>query len=197
MRRFRDISKEMRRSQFKTLGVGSGKVVMLGDSITEQGMWGEWFPNTPIINRGVSGDTSAEVLARLDTAINAPSAVFLLIGTNDLGALAPLANIVNNVRAILAELDCREPGKPVFVQSIMPRSVDYLSDIQSLNAAYQDLVAATRLHVTYIDLWPALATSDGTLRPELLGDNLHLNGRGYAAWVEVLRPHIARVTQGA
>jgi lysophospholipase L1-like esterase len=42
--------------------------------------------------------------------------------------------------------------------------------------------------VTYLDLWPALATPKGTLRPDYTIDGLHLTGPGYAAWVECLRP---------
>jgi len=45
-------------------------VLFLGDSITEQGMWHEWLPEVPTLNRGIGGDTVHEVQARLDSAVN-------------------------------------------------------------------------------------------------------------------------------
>ncbi|HEY8590760.1 MAG TPA: hypothetical protein VIL55_14535, partial [Naasia sp.] len=75
---------EHRRQQFAEVGARSGRVVFLGDSISEFGLWEEWFPEIPVLNRGIGGETSAQVLARLETAITEPRAVFLLVGTNDL-----------------------------------------------------------------------------------------------------------------
>lgn len=180
-----------RRTQFAQLGVPERRVVFLGDSITEFGNWDEWFPDRPVLNRGVAGETSDQVLNRLETAVDEPLAVFLLIGTNDLTAAVPEDRIVANVRAILAGIEQRAPGAPVVVQSVMPRTLPYRGEIGSLNRRYQDLVAAAGPHVRYLDLWPALATPDGRLRPEYTVDDLHLDGAGYRAWVDLLRPVLA------
>ena len=51
--------------------------------------------------------------------------------------------------------------------------------------------------VRYLDLWPALATTEGALKPEMTDDSLHLNGNGYRAWVDVLRPIIADIQKDA
>ncbi|MFE3054183.1 hypothetical protein [Nocardia sp. NPDC059239] len=51
--------------------------------------------------------------------------------------------------------------------------------------------SAAQADAVYIDLWPALADANGALRQEFTRDGLHLSGAGYAAWIEVLRPHIA------
>ena len=75
---------EMKRTQFAELVPQPKAVVMLGDSITEGGIWNEWFPNQNILNRGIGGETAPQVLARTHTAISEPKAVFLLKGTNDL-----------------------------------------------------------------------------------------------------------------
>ena len=53
----------MRASQFAELAPAPGHVVLLGDSITEQGLWQEWFSGQPVLNRGISGETSADLLA--------------------------------------------------------------------------------------------------------------------------------------
>jgi lysophospholipase L1-like esterase len=72
----------------------------------------------------------------------------------------------------------------------MPRTLKYREELTHLNRLYRDAVADAGANVTYVDLWPALATPEGALRPELTQDNVHLNGDGYRAWVHVLRPII-------
>jgi lysophospholipase L1-like esterase len=178
----------MRASQFAVLAPAPGHVVLLGDSITEFGLWQEWFVERPVLNRGIGGETSADLLRRLDSAVHEPAAVFLLIGTNDLTAGISLREIVGNVRTLLEEIERRAPGTPVVVQSVMPRTARFRDDVRLLNDAYRALVEAAPEHVQYLDLWPALADEKGLLRSEFTEDGLHLTGEGYAAWVDVLRP---------
>ena len=183
----------MRASQFEVLHPAPGQVVMFGDSIIEQGLWQEWFVREPVLNRGIGGETSADLLRRVEHAVPDPAGLFLLIGTNDLTAGVPLQKIVANVRALLEAIDRRAPGIPVIVQSVMPRTAPFRNDIRLLNDAYQDLVNASHMTVEYLDLWPALADEHGLLRSEFTEDGLHLTGEGYAAWVDVLRPHVTRL----
>ena len=166
---------------------------MLGDSITEFGSWDEWFPETPIANRGIGGEISSQVRARLYSAIDRPRAVFLLIGTNDLASAVPQLEIVQNVESIMVEIERVAPGTPVVLQSVMPRALAFRDEIIALNHRYRELVDAAPDHVRYLDLWPALATPEGALRPELTRDRLHLNGNGYAAWVKVLQPMMTQI----
>jgi lysophospholipase L1-like esterase len=186
-----------RRTQFEVLGPARGRMVMLGDSITEGGNWDEWFPDSPVVNRGIGGELSAQVLARLPTAVDRPRAVFLLIGTNDLAFDIPQQEIAHNVESILGTIERTAPGTPVVLQSVMPRALPFRDEILALNQRYRDLVAAAAGHVRYLDLWPALATPEGALRPELTEDKLHLNGNGYAEWVGALRPIITEVGRPA
>ena len=187
----------MRASQFALRTPPPGAVVFVGDSITHGGLWDEWFPETLVVNRGISGETSGDVLRRIDDAINAPAAVFLLIGTNDLSHLIPPERIVGNIRLILARIDQRAPDAPIYVQSIMPRGKAHMRHIQILNEALRALATEQGDKVQYLDLWPALATPNGTLRAELTADQLHLNGAGYQAWVDVLRPYVAQFSRQA
>ena len=188
--RFLGPQQAMRASQFAQLGPRPGHVVLLGDSITEFGLWQEWFAGLPVLNRGIGGQTSADLLRRLDTAIDRPVAVFLLIGTNDISQGVRLPEIVANVRLLLEEVERRAPGTPVVVQGVMPRSARFREDVRLLNRAYRALVERIGDPVEYLDLEPVLADENGDLRKAYSEDGLHLNGAGYAAWVEALRPRI-------
>lgn len=188
------VQQDMRASQFALLVPAPGAVVFVGDSITHGGLWDEWFPDALVVNRGSGGETSADVLRRIDAAINAPAAVFLLIGTNDISHLSSLPSIVGNIREILSRVKRLAPDAPIYLQSVMPRSKAFAGHVKALNDALRTLVADQGAQINYLDLWPALAAPDGALRAEFTGDQLHLNGAGYKAWVAALRPYVAQVS---
>jgi lysophospholipase L1-like esterase len=177
-------------SQFEALPPSRPTIVMLGDSITDQGMWDEWFPHQSIANRGIGGDVSAQLLARLNSVplSDATRHVFLLIGTNDLAQGVPIEQITSNIRALLDQVHQRAPQAQVLIQSVMPRKASYRRRIIELNDQLRQLTIVP--YTDYIDLWPDLATPEGSLRPEFTVDQLHLNGRGYQAWVAVLQEAI-------
>lgn len=190
------IGKSMRASQFAELHVLPGDVVFLGDSITEGGAWHEWFPGVPVRNRGIGGETTREVLARIGTATTGGAAgIFVLIGTNDVTLFVPDDEIVENVTQILRALRAASPGTPIFLQSVMPRRGPLAARLQGLNDRLQRVAADE--NVTWIDLWPALSDGSGALRPDFSLDSIHLTGTGYAAWCNVLRSHVETVAGSA
>ena len=84
--------------------------MFLGDSITEGGLWDAWFQELPALNRGIGGDTTEDILARLDSAIDQPTAVSLLIGTNDLHGfprLPDLDGVASRLRQIMGRIQER------------------------------------------------------------------------------------------
>jgi lysophospholipase L1-like esterase len=181
--------KAMRRAQFELLPLPEGRVLFLGDSLTEHGLWHEWFPELPTLNRGIGGDTVGEVRARLDSAVNAPVTVSLLVGTNDLSGLGRSRDvpvIAAEFRELVQELRRRAPDAQLIVNSVTPRKSSFADQVRALNHEY---AAITRdVEATWLDLWPVLSDGAGSLRAQYTGDSLHLNGAGYAAWVEALRP---------
>ncbi len=185
-RRFMDPLRRMKALQFQELHLHGGEFVFLGDSITEGGSWHEWFPNDPVVNRGIGGDTTDGVLARLDSAIRHPSKVFLLIGTNDLSFRRKPDQVAANQRSIIEEIRGRAPQADLYVQSVMPRTRKLRGRIDQLNARYRALAA--EFGATYVDLWPTLSDASGELDPAYSLDSLHLNGAGYRAWTTVLGP---------
>jgi lysophospholipase L1-like esterase len=185
-----------RRTQFEALPPARDAVVFLGDSITHHGLWESWFPELRTANRGIRSQTVQQVADRLGSAIDHPAAVSVLIGTNDLGGLGDTTDVAvigARFHDLVARIRELAPDAPVLVNSVMPRQQKYADAIERLNDRYR--AVAERAKSTYIDLWPALATPERTLRPEFTLDGLHLTGAGYQAWTDVLRPHLAALAR--
>lgn len=162
-----------------------GGVLFVGDSITEGGGdWSERFPGVATANHGVGGDTTGAVMARMDqVARGTPERVFLMIGTNDFGG-ASAEDAAEGALAVAEAIRLRLPDAALYVQSVLPREAARADMVRTVNA---ELAAnAGMLGYTYLDIYPAFATPDGTLRPELTEDDLHLTEPGYALWASLI-----------
>ena len=160
--------------------------VFLGDSLTEQGDWAARFPELSVVNQGVSGDTTEEVLARVPEIIAAkPGTIVVMVGTNDLAWRRGVDIIVRNIESILYRLRSELPDARILVQSVLPRDRELADRVRDINIHVRQY--APNLHAEFVDLWPVFAEQDGELKAEFSDDRLHLNEAGYAAWAEVLR----------
>ena len=169
-------------------------IAFLGDSITNHGQWAEWFPDRQTHNFGVSGDTTDDVIDRLDEVVDIhPDAVALLIGTNDLGQRKSVEHLVRNVELLLVTLRRGLPGSRMLVQSIMPRAREFSDQVQDANRHLRQF--APSVNAQYLDLWPAFAQEDGEIDPALSDDRLHLTDAGYERWLGELRPALERLDE--
>jgi lysophospholipase L1-like esterase len=167
-------------------------LLFLGDSITQSGDWGTWFPDYRTVNHGVGGDKTGDVIARLDKVVaEQPDEIALLIGTNDFGNRATAEQVVRNIETILVELRRDLPGARLLLQSIPPRGREYADRIRDANRHLRQFSATVKAQ--FLDLWPALALEDGELNPAFTDDRLHLNAAGYEAWLGELRPALERL----
>ncbi|MDT5291077.1 MAG: hypothetical protein QOF88_5966 [Mycobacterium sp.] len=171
--------------QFDALPRPDVDVLLVGDSITAGAPWAEWLLGLSTANRGIPADRTEHVLDRLDS-LGRGRVVCVLIGTNDLAYGIRMERIAANVRSQIGELRRRMPESTVVLQSVMPRHRKFAARIAELNALIKEI--ATDFGATYVDLWPALSDGRGGLRAEFTPDKLHLNGLGYAAWVDTLSP---------
>jgi hypothetical protein len=79
---------------------GGGPLILLGDSITAAGPWTEAFPQRWVINAGIPGDTSTDLLARLDAVAPLPGATVVLMGgINDILREQPAAAVAERLLA--------------------------------------------------------------------------------------------------
>ena len=178
--------------QFDALPRPDVDLLFIGDSITAGAEWCEWVPGLSTANRGIPGDRTEHVLDRLDS-FGRGRVVSVLIGTNDLSYGTRTEHIAANVRSLIGELRRRMPESTIVLQSVLPRQRKFASRIAELNARYEEI--ARDSGVTYVDLWPAFSDGRGGLRAEFTRDKLHLNGIGYAAWVDALSPITRRVSR--
>lgn len=189
---------------------GEARVVFFGDSITDnwsKANYGGFFPGRPYVNRGIGGQTTAQMLVRFRADVIAlqARAVVILAGTNDIagnaGPVSPAA-IEDNL-ASMAEL-ARVHGVKVVFASILPVSDDKLdangkplmrtqdrplSTVRALNLWLADY-AAKNGHV-YLDYFSALADANGLLKAPLNDDGLHPNAAGYAVMAPLAEKAIA------
>lgn len=191
LKRVMKYSMAARNAHFKALPVVTGRVVFFGDSITEGGYWNEWFPECQTLNRGIGGNTVGDLLGRVELAIQSPRLVSLMIGTNDLSGLGRSrdpAEIAAQTRELVARIRALAPTAKLLINSVTPRTAFFAARIRELNQHYRQIAAEAGAE--YIDLWPAMAEADGSIRKTLTIENLHLSGEGYRVWADVLRPHI-------
>lgn len=189
---------QQRASLFRSLPIHKGAIVFLGNSITDGSEWTELFPEKPILNRGISGDVTRGVLARLDeVARHTPSKVFLLIGINDLAAGRAADQICRDIYLIVRQLRQQSPGTKVYVQSILPVHSGYkkfasIADKGELIRLINRVLAgsATAHHYTYIDLHTQMADGAGELRGEFTNDGLHLMGAAYVHWAKLIAKYL-------
>jgi GDSL-like lipase/acylhydrolase family protein len=184
---------EVRRGLFALSKVETAAIVMLGDSLTEGAPWRELTGCPHLVDRGIGGDTTAKLLARLDDVLKfKPRAVFLMIGVNDISLGVPKETTVGNFRVILDRL----AGTHVVAAYVLPVAASYgrrqINDaISDLNRTIAGLVAG-RPDTTVLDLRPLLRGSDGYLREEFSYDGLHLSPKAYSVWRDAIAPDIAK-----
>jgi lysophospholipase L1-like esterase len=167
-----------------------GRVVFYGDSITDA--WtrngGTFFPGKPYVNRGISGQTTPQMVVRFrQDVINLhPVAVVILAGTNDVAgntgpetpemvednfrSMVDLAK-ANHIRVILASIlpAADYPWKP---------GMEPAPKIAALNRWLASYAAEQGL--TYVDYYTPMATAAGGMKPGLSLDGVHPNAAGYA-----------------
>ena len=179
---------------------GESRVVFMGDSITDGWKLDQYFPGQPYVNRGISGQTTPQMVLRFrpDVINLKPKVVVILAGTNDISGntdATTLTTIEENLTS-MAEL-ARANGINVVLASVMPIS-DYNKDrsgnpvirsvqrppaqILALNTWIKNLCAERDF--VYLDYFTAMADDKGFLKADIANDGLHPNAKGY----ELIKP---------
>lgn len=191
---------EQRASLFDELKVEQSDIIFLGNSITNGAEWAELFNNYSVKNRGISGDTCEGVYDRLESILRGhPRKVFLLIGINDLGRGSSSDFVVKGIKKIVCKIIEDSPNTEVYIQSLLPVNNRFNlfsghtskgEDILKINKALISL--SDELDLTYIDLYSFFVNQEGMLDEKYTNDGLHLLGKGYKLWVDIVKRYIIR-----
>ncbi len=182
---------------------GENRVVFMGDSITEgwhfTGPQGS-FPGKPYINRGISGQTTPQMVLRMrqDVIALKPKVVVILAGTNDIaGNTGPmtLEQIEDNL-ASMADLAAANHIRVVLC-SVLP-AFDYpwkpgLTPAPKILAVNQWMKAyAAEKGYVYVDYHTAMKDERDGLPPMLSKDGVHPLPAGYAVMAPLVEAGIAK-----
>jgi lysophospholipase L1-like esterase len=180
---------------------GERRVVFMGNSITDS--WASYFPQMfpgkPYVGRGISGQTTPQMLVRFRQDVIAlnPAVVVILAGTNDIaGNTGPstLEMIEDNLMS-MTEL-ARANGIRVVLSSVLPvydypwrQGLQPAAKIVALNAWMKSYAA--RVGVVYLDYHSEMADERQGLKAELTRDGVHPTEAGYRVMAPLAEKAIA------
>ena len=186
-----------RLQDFRSDPIEKGDVIFIGDSHTQSmGDWNQKLKIKNAINRGIGGDITEGVRARLDEVICAePSKVFLLIGTNDvLWTKQSDDEIVANIIMIVKKLNHGLPQAEIILNTLMPineiwqkKPVNHSEVNVKITKINNQLKEQLEKDLEILDLAGLVMNSEGFLQNSLTTDGVHLNKTGKMIWISEIR----------
>lgn len=166
-------------------------IAFIGDSLTHGGRWNEYFPGYTIVNRGIGGDTTTDILNRLSTVLStAPKRAYIMAGINDIQKYRGIDDILDAYTQIIDVL--RQNQIEVILQSTIQCQKSVCGDahvrsVSDLNSKLHKL--ADHKGVLFLDLGK-LSAAQG-LSPPYTTDGYHLSAEGYVYWIELIGESLA------
>ncbi len=187
-----------RSTLFEVLIPDSSSIVMLGNSLTNGCEWHELLDMPNVLNRGISGDTTKDINARLESVIQGrPAKIFLLSGVNDISHGLSADSVAKDIITLVDRILREAPVSQLYVQSILPINNSFgrykrmigkeqvISEVNTLVA-----IACRERGVPFIDIHNLMTDAAGNLRVELTNDGLHLLGSAYIIWKQAIMPYL-------
>lgn len=174
----------------------SSSVVFLGDSLTAIENWNALFGVSYIANAGISGNTTYDVIYRLNPAIAyKPKKLFLMIGINDLLRGRDVAGILANYETIISRTKLLSPDTAIYIQSVLPTNNDISKigfvDSQKIVDLNEKLkLFADGSKVFFVDLYPSFSGSDNKMYKKYTVDGVHLSYFGYMTWKNMISQYV-------
>jgi CubicO group peptidase (beta-lactamase class C family)/lysophospholipase L1-like esterase len=177
--------------------ITSGDIVMLGDSMTENGGdWSTWLHAKPVRNRGIIGDDAMGVYDRLYQILPyKPKTIYLLLGANDVSHNLSADSVVTLLTKVIDRIQTEAPKTKLYLQSLIPINESFgryktmigkTDMIPEINKKLEAIAAQRKIE--YINLFPHFTeTGTNILRKELTTDGLHLTKEGYEIWSKQFR----------
>jgi beta-glucosidase len=161
-------------------------------------VWKDYLAPRGVLNAGVSGDRTDNLLWRLEHGNLAglqPKVVVLLIGTNDLACGRSPSRRADGIRANLEVLRQHLSEARIVLLGLLPREVvPSRTEVAQVNRLIRD--CADDQHIFYAEIGDVLLTTDGLLSAEVSPDQLHFTARGYALLAARFEPELDRLLSG-
>ncbi len=181
---------------------GENRIVFMGDSITNNwfGIRSDFFVGKPYINRGISGQTTPQMLLRFrqDVINLKPSAVVILAGTNDVAGNTGPSTIETIAGNIISMAELAEANNiKIVISSVLPvfdfpwnQGLAPAKKIIKLNALIKSY--ALKHNIVFVDYFTAMADDSNGLKKEFGDDGVHPNAAGYSMMEPLLESALAK-----
>lgn len=174
-------------------------IVFLGDSIIRAFDVHHYFKNYHVYNEGINGNTTFDVLKRLDSSVYSknPDIVVLLVGTNDLNR--PPANveeeIIERLKLIIKKIKTFNPNIKIILQAIYPVNYDKVPSkvgirTNELIIGFNEKLSKIQ-DVIFLNVYNELLFKE-ELKIEYTDDGLHINEQAY----NVVARHLNKILEG-
>ena len=180
--------------------VKKDKIIFLGDSITHRYDLKKYYDNKNIINQGIEGNTTKDVLERLQTGVYDYNVkkVILLIGTNDIGVQE---DPIENIKLIINKIKSYDDSIEIIVESIYPINNTKNSKIKKdvVGTRNNEKIKETNKkikeickekNITYVNVYDELTDKNGNLKLEYTVEGLHISDEGYKKITNVLSKYV-------
>ena len=175
-------------------------VVFLGDSMfdrfstTGQDAWTAHFAALHPFNAGLTGDTTAQLLYRLQNGLLKtlrPSVVVLEVGTNNVTRTDNVSAVVAGIESVIAELRTEFPAVRIVLCGLLPRHTPV--EAATVNAVDAQLITLAHKNVIrYVAPGPRLSAPDATTKL-FRTDGIHLSVSGYSVWSDLIDPVLQKM----
>lgn len=185
---------------------GDGKLIFLGDSITQgwggaKDVWDRYFLEYDPVNLGISGNQVGHVLWQLeDENLNikkaSPKLVVLTIGTNNLWQPHTPRQISEGIKECVLKIREFFPAAKILVLAVPPTQEKADHEIRvKANRINEEIpkVLSDMNDVEFLDVNDRFLDENGVLSKEVAPDQVHLSRKGYEIWAESIAPTIERL----
>ncbi len=172
----------------------TGATIFLGDSLVSSANWNEFLPTHNIVNRGIYGDDTKQLLSVLPEILDIqPAQLLILIGINDLNKQLDWQQSKANLTDIFDRIDSSTPKIHVVLLQLLPINDSWHREIEleAVTRFNQFLqLQADERQYTFASVASYLGEGHNGLKPEFTSDGIHLNSEGYRALGQALEPYL-------
>lgn len=178
-----------------------GDIIFLGDSLTDYYDLNKYY-NFPIVNSGVSGWTTDDIINHLDEKVFQynPKKLVLLIGTNDINRDKDSNYIVNNIKKIVEKVKEKRPKVTIYIESLYPINNTTSEKInhQMVGKRTNEIIIeinrkiqkyCQNKNIEYINIYSHLLDKKKNLDLRYTKEGLHINEKGY----EIITTNIKKI----